>query len=344
MQEREGVGKRRSSLWFKVLAALLAAALLILAFRGVKWNELLATVARARCEYVLVCCLVACFTTFLRGLRWSVLLRAAGPISMGAVTWASIAGQVTNSFIPGRGGDVFRVMYLARHAEASKSFALATTLTERVMDAACLTLFGLMAMMWLESVPEWMVTGTRVMAVLAVTGVAFLFAIPLLQRPIHAVVGRLPLPQAVHLHLTDVIPRFVLGLKALHQPVRASAFFSLTVLIWLSDALGAVLWAIALHLTLSFQQAVLFNAVLGLSQAIPTTPAGIGVYQFLAVTVLVPFGFARSEALAYILSVQMLFYVVMATLGFIALLRPEGGFRMRRGLSSGQLKGKSPHL
>lgn len=241
---------------------------------------------------------------------------------MRAVIWASIAGQVTNSFIPGRGGDVFRVMYLARHAGASKSFALATTLTERVMDVACLTVFGAMAMMWLESPPEWMVTGTRVVAVLAAIGVAFLFMIPVMERPIHTTIGRLPLPQSVHQRLADVIPRFVLGLKALHQPVRASAFFSLTVLIWVSDALGSFLWAIALHLALSFQQAVLFNAVLALSQVIPTTPAGIGVYQFLAVTVLVPFGFARSQALAYVLSAQMLFYLVMAILGFIALLRP----------------------
>ena len=226
------------------------------------------------------------------------------------------------------------MLYLARHADASKSFALATTLTERVMDVACLTVFGVTAMMWLENVPQWMIAGTRVMALLAATGVAFLVAIPFLERPIHRLVARLPLPRALHQRLIDVIPRFVVGLKALYQPARASAFFSLTLLIWLSDALGAFLWAVALHLSLSFQQAVLFNVVLALSQMIPTTPAGIGVYQFLAVTVLVPFGFARSQALAYILSAQALVFIVMAALGFFALLRPERRFRSRRELPS----------
>ena len=127
----------------------------------------------------LACCLVVCFSTFLRGLRWWVLLRAEGPISKPAVIWASIAGQVTNIFIPGRGGDGLSAPDPARHADASKSFCLPTTLTERVMDVACLTVFGVTAMMWLEYVPQWMIAGTRVMALLAATGVAFLVRPPL---------------------------------------------------------------------------------------------------------------------------------------------------------------------
>jgi uncharacterized protein (TIRG00374 family) len=301
---------------------LLACVLVVLVFRGVNWNELLTTVADARLDYLLVCCLIVCLATCLRGLRWWVLLRADKPIPIGAVIWASVAGQFTNSFIPGRGGDLYRVWYLGKRADASKSFALATTLTERVMDVVALAMFGVVAMMWLENVPEWVVTGTRLVALLGATGIVGLLAVPVLERPILSVVGRAPLPAGLRKRVKEMIPRFVRGLKALHQPARAVSFLSLTVVILLIDALGICVWAAALHLSFPFKHAILLNTVLNLSQAVPTTPGGIGVYQLLAVTVLVPFGFTKAQSLAYIISLQMMFYLVMAALGCIALVKP----------------------
>jgi glycosyltransferase 2 family protein len=321
-QATESSDKRKSSLWFSVLSVILAVVLVTLAFRGVDWDELLNTAAGARINYLLVYCLVVCLATSLRGLRWWVLLRADGPISVGTVMLASMAGQFTNCFIPGRGGDLYRVLYLGKCANASKSFALATTLTERVMDVVALAAFGVVAMMWLENIPEWVVTGTRVVAVLGAIGVVVLLAIPLMEVPIHTVVGRLPLPSTLRERLKRMIPRFVQGLKALRQPIRALSFISLTIVTLLIDALATSLWAVALHLTLPFKHAILLNTVLNLSQAVPMTPGGLGVYQFLAVTVLMPFGFSRAQALGYIISSQMVVYVVMAILGCIALIRP----------------------
>jgi glycosyltransferase 2 family protein len=243
-----------------------------------------------------------------------------------------VFGQFTNNFVPGRAGDLLRVLYLGRHAEASRSFALATTLTERVLDAAILTAVALFAMLWLESIPDWMATGVRVLALLSVVAVVLLVAVPFLEPYSHRLIDRIPLPQAVRERLSQMIPRFVLGLKALHQPMRASAFLVLTLLIWLSDAMSMVVWALALHLSLSLKQAVVLNALLALSQILPITPGGIGVYQYLAVTVLMPFGFSRSQALAYTVSLQALFYVLVAALGCVALIRPEARLYVRRGL------------
>jgi uncharacterized membrane protein YbhN (UPF0104 family) len=47
----------------------------------------------------------------------------------------------------------------------------------------------------------------------------------------------------------------------------------------------------------------------------------VGIYQFVAVTVLRPFGFSRSDALAYILVVQAIGYVLISFWGLMGLLR-----------------------
>jgi hypothetical protein len=71
----------------------------------------------------------------------------------------------------------------------------------------------------------------------------------------------------------------------------------------------------AVGLAISFPLAVLLLTGLGLSSALPSTPGYVGIYQFVAVTVLGPFGIDKSQALAYILLTQAYGYVVLLLLG-----------------------------
>jgi hypothetical protein len=54
---------------------------------------------------------------------------------------------------------------------------------------------------------------------------------------------------------------------------------------------------------------------LGLASALPSTPGYVGIYQFVAVTVLAPLGVAKAAALAFILLAQASGYVVLLLLG-----------------------------
>ena len=46
-------------------------------------------------------------------------------------------------------------------------------------------------------------------------------------------------------------------------------------------------------------------------------PGYVGIYQFVAVSILTPFGFGRSDAIAYILMIQAVSYVLVALWGSI---------------------------
>jgi len=95
----------------------------------------------------------------------------------------------------------------------------------------------------------------------------------------------------------------------------------LTVVIWVSDACGVLAGARALGLTISFRVALLLLTGLGLGSALPSTPGYVGIYQFVAVTVLTPFGVGRDEALAYILVAQAMASVVLVVFGLPGLYR-----------------------
>jgi len=95
----------------------------------------------------------------------------------------------------------------------------------------------------------------------------------------------------------------------------------LTLIIWLMDAAAALVIARSLSLTLTITEALFFMTALALSSALPSTPGYLGVYQFVAVTVLPVFGFSPSEALAYLIAFQAAAYVVVVIWGLWGMWR-----------------------
>jgi uncharacterized membrane protein YbhN (UPF0104 family) len=94
-----------------------------------------------------------------------------------------------------------------------------------------------------------------------------------------------------------------------------------TTIVWALDATAAVILARALGMHLLFSVAVLLSTGLAIGNALPSTPGAVGIFQFAAVTVLTPFNYTQTEAIAYILVAQAAGYVVITTLGLIGLWR-----------------------
>jgi len=127
------------------------------------------------------------------------------------------------------------------------------------------------------------------------------------------------LKEAHKIKLDHFLQQFLSGLRSLYSFKRVIQFTGLTGLIWLMDAIGTVFLAYILKIPLLLQQAFVLLAALGLSSAIPSTPGYVGVYQFVAVTILAPFGISKADALAYILISQILGYLIIVFWGLLSL-------------------------
>jgi uncharacterized membrane protein YbhN (UPF0104 family) len=110
-------------------------------------------------------------------------------------------------------------------------------------------------------------------------------------------------------------------MRTLHDVRRLSGFLGLTALIWPLDAFATISVGAALGLRIPIPVGFLLIAGLGLGSALPSTPGYVGIYQFVAVAVLTPFGFSRTSAIAYILVAQALGYVVIGIFGALGLWR-----------------------
>lgn len=322
MGDAENAGRR--SLWSWILPSLLAVVLLYFSLRGVEWRRVWTTIATARWQYIAAAGLITSWSFFLRACRWRILLNAEAHFSVSTVFWANMAGYLGNSFLPARAGELVRSFIISSHSSLSRTYVLTTALSERTMDAIALVLWSSLVLLGVNPKPRWLDGVGRTMAVMAGAGLLAIVVLPHTGNLCQAIISRLPLPAALKGKLLGLAEQVLLGLRAFHNVKRMAGFGLLTVVIWMSDAASVIVVAAGLGLHLSFAMGALLLTGLGLSSALPSTPGYVGIYQFVAVSVLTPFGVSRDLALAYILIWQAMAYVVVSIFGLPGLYRFRG--------------------
>ena len=289
--------------------------------RGVEWSRVWETIRAAQWRFLAGAAGFTMFSFFLRSLRWRILLNAAGRFSVGTVFWANSAGYLGNNFLPARAGELIRTLVISRRSALSKTYVLTTALGERLMDVIALVLASSLALMGLDPKPHWMAELSRTMAVVAGAGAISVMVLPHTGKLVENVLRRLPVPGRIRDGLLRLAEQILQGLRAFHDWRRLAGFVSLTVVIWLSDCCAAIATARALGMGMSLRAALLLLTGLGLGSALPSTPGYVGIYQFVAVTVLPLFGAGRDTALAYILVLQAVGYAVVVMFGLPALYK-----------------------
>jgi glycosyltransferase 2 family protein len=297
----------------------LAALLLYITLRGLDWAAFWTTIKTGHYEFLLLVLPIASGNYFIRALRWSVLVSSDRKVSVVSVFWANMVGYMGNAYLPARAGEVVRSAYLGQKSGMGTSFVLATALMERLLDVVALVLIGSSALLLQMDSSPVLTSSVRVLALAGFIGLVVIIAAPFQERFIFRILDRLPLPKRTSAIVSEQMGRFLLGTRSLQSGKRLSTFVLLTIVIWLVDAITITIGVRIIAQSLNLDQALLLLAALGLSSAIPSTPGYVGVYQFVAVTVLVPIGFSRADALAYILISQILNYIVVSFWGLLGL-------------------------
>jgi hypothetical protein len=304
-----------------VVALVLAALLLFYSLRGIEWSQVARIAAGATPGRLVLAAGLSTVTLFLRACRWRILLNAEGDVSVLTAFWATAAGYFGNNFLPARAGELVRTYMISSRSGLENAYVLATALSERVADAVALVVISAVVLLVLPAQSGWLARAARPFAVIAAIGALGIAVLPFLGSIGQTLIARAPLPHALRPRLVSMMEHGLRGMRAFHDVRRLSGFAGLTIIIWTLDAVGTVITASALGLTLSISVAFLLLTGLGLGSALPSAPGYVGIFQFVAVTVLVPFGFSRTDAIAYILVAQALGYVVIGCWGSLGFLR-----------------------
>jgi glycosyltransferase 2 family protein len=325
--EETTLPRKQSSRWLLIVALVIAAVLLYFALKNVKWSDLVTTLAGGNLALLSLAALTLTISCLTRGLRWRVLLSAEKNLPVLTVFWATMTGYLGNSYLPARAGEVIRSVLIGEKGGISKTFSLATALTERIMDAVILVTISAVALTTLPKLPPEMTSAMRGMAIIGVVGMAAIFVAPRMSNLIQNIINRLPVSASLRDKLGGIAMSFLTGAGALQHWGRLAQFLLYSAVLWSLDTLTGITVARAFGLSLNPAQVIILLASIGIASAIPSTPGYIGVYQFVAVTILVPFGLKDSQAVAYIVGYQGVMYFVITLWGLIGLWRLRGAIR-----------------
>lgn len=252
----------------------------------------------------------------LRAWRWRGIFTATMRPGLWPCFRTLAIGNLTNIFLPGRGGDVLRCFLMSREPQRARtSSVLATVGVEKVLDGLLLLVIAALSS-FVVATPEWFVRLEVVSAL--VFGGAFILLMLFCRRPslfsgpVRWLLRILRLGRLQD-KLGSLVASLVEGLKLIVSPWQMAGVVLLTVAIWIGE--GALVWSVAwaMSLPLSPAGALVVSAVLGLGLSIPAAPGSIGTYEFFSVAGLTLFGMHRESAVA--LAVIMHGWSILATAG-----------------------------
>jgi hypothetical protein len=294
--------------------------LLWLAARGVSWADVAVALGSARWTLVAVATTAILGATVLRAWCWRRLLVATtAPVTLVRAWKIFLIGQFLNICVPApRAGEVARVYLISDAASMSKTGAATSLVVEKFFDLTTLLLL-LGPLSLLLELPVALIGVGRGFAVAAVVlplsvivlawrGTAL---VRLLERYADGDDGRVA-------RLAGFGKTVVESLAVIRSWQGLALMQAGYLGVWLAlmGANYAVLRAVGIDGGFGAAFVVMLALQLGIS--VPSTPGKIGVFQYVAVLALAPFGVAREPALT--------FGVLMHLVGFGPLVALGGCF------------------
>lgn len=309
----------RSSVWRDakrwlpgVIISLVA---LFVVFRFVNWEELSGAWATAAQPLnILVAILLSVISVCIRALLWKTLLK--GKTTFKNSFFIINIGYLLNNLFPLRAGEIGRAVFMGRSSGLGPFHVLSTIVLERAFDLVAAAIL-LLSTLPLAFGQDWMRPVATVTLVIVGSVLVVLYLMARYSSWVHDLVlklgGRWPV---VKKYVVPQIDALLDGLSALTS-LRSFA----TALLWV--VLSWTLWQIIYYVMLiaiapgaPFWWAVFMDAVLALGMAIPSAPAGLGVYEASVVAALTLLGISASTALAFAIVMHFLQFANTAVFGF----------------------------
>ncbi len=311
--------QRRLNLAIGVIVSLVA---IYLATTGVDYASVWASLRRAEPLLVGLALGSSLLNNVAKAVRWKILMgeRGAAIGTMEALR-LHLVGQMINGLLPARVGDLSRV-YMAGELGVGRAFLVGTVAIEKVIDLVCYLLLFLLLLV-LMPLPSWVNQPTYLL--IGVVVAATVIGIFIHQRGV-----TLPswLPSGIR-HRSEALIRG--GLASLQILSDMRGILGLTfwsALVWISAVLTNVLslMALEIHTPFAAPLLVLFVMIAGIN--LPSAPGRIGLFQYLCILALAPFGIAQAAALSFGFLLHILVYLPMI-IASLSLLR----FGSRRSVS-----------
>lgn len=306
--------KQRWHIGIGLILSLVAVAGMLL---GIRWDDLGRELAQANYWWLFPFVLLETASIWARGMRWRVMLEEK--IGSSRLFWITNISYYLNNVLPLRIGEIVRVYLATRDSSVSGMQAISTAVLERMIDVV--TVFVLLLIV-LPLVPQHEVltaiaywVGSAVLL-----GILGAFVIARRRRGFVVIVGKIagrfmPTLRDTAMRASD---EFLASLDIL-RGWRLGISLVWSLVVWLLAALAAYCILLGFLPGQPVYVGIFVTAIIALGIALPSVPAGLGLWEAATVAALAVFGVNREIALAYGLAMHLAVFTLMAIFGTIGL-------------------------
>jgi uncharacterized protein (TIRG00374 family) len=303
------------------LKAAVAIGLLAWLVATVGSTSLLHQLAAADPLFLLAAVAVVLGNLVLRAWRWRLLFVTSEAPGLWPSFVAIASGYLFNNLLPGRLGDLLRVIVLGELSRIAKGRVLASVLVERIADLlfACLLLFVTTR---LRPISEWLNYAAAMVGAGGGVALLVLVGLALSRRRTTGLLDRALafLPTAVHRLLAAIIANFLAGIADLLRLRAISGFLALTAVLWMTEGMVVHLCARALAIEITFAETLIVMLVAVFASFVPTGPGQLGVFEAGVVTAMATLGFETDVALALAVLWHALLLIATSAFGAVGLV------------------------
>jgi uncharacterized protein (TIRG00374 family) len=298
---------------------------LFLVFRVVTFQDLGKAMALVQAPNLLIAIAISIVSMVIRGGAWKVLLGNRPSISQ--CFFIINEGYLLNNLFPLKAGEIGRAVFMGKAIKISPFHVLSTIVIERAFDlifAATLLLFTLPLALGLD----WARSAGIATLFLMIALVAALFLMARFTSKVHALA--LNIGRRWKLFNKYVIPQVDSLLDGLSALTNARQFFLSVLLIgatWVAWVGIYYVMIISIAPAAPVWWAMFADSLLALGVAIPSAPAGLGVYEAAMVLALTILGIAQPTALAVAIILHFMQFCITGIFGFWGILRERQSLR-----------------
>lgn len=273
-------------------------------------------------------------TTYAKSARWAALA-GLGQRAGWSLLPALVIGQLLNTLIPARVGDLARVVVGDGATGLGKAFLLGTVVLEKLVDGLCVLVVAVLILPFLR-LPEWLVAGGLDVAVGVLALGVGIAALLLVGDRLLGLLARLldRLPGSWSAWLTRSIGNALRGLGGLRSwPQRGwTAWWSFVA--WTSAI--ATNWLVfrAVGLDADLGAAVVVLIATQVGGSVPSIPGRVGVFHSLVAAPLLLLGIDATRAISAAVVLHLVVFGTQLVLGVLFLWRESFDLRTLTSLRS----------
>lgn len=295
---------------------------LLLAFRGLRLEDAWEAIRQAQFGWLLVGFLISFAVRLVATRRWKFLIDGMKPVPFKRLYELVNIGYMGNNIYPFRAGEVLRCILLQRSHQVPIAQSGVSIFVERAFDGIVMVTFVLVGLLTLNLESDVLRQGAAVTGVwfLAATAMFFFLALrPALFRRVAAWVAR-RLPVGLGARVTGLTEDVINGTVGLSRPRDLLGAIVTSYATWLIEGLAYLAVAVAFAgAPVNYMLMLVVVGAVNLGQVIPSSPGGVGVFEYFASTVLVAFGVDPATAIAYALLAHVIIWLPPTLHGFVIL-------------------------